>query len=65
MTLALAPDLSDVDRALLSDPQTSGGLLVACAPGQAGQVLEIFTQDGFGRAAVIGQLVPGAGLTVR
>jgi selenide,water dikinase len=62
--VTLATTLTDVDRALLSDPQTSGGLLVACAPEQVDDVLAIFAQGGFARAAVIGQLAPGAGLTV-
>jgi selenide,water dikinase len=45
-----APD----DRALLTDPQTSGGLLVACAPGAADAVLETFRRHGFAEAGVIG-----------
>jgi selenide, water dikinase len=44
------------DRALLTDPQTSGGLLVACAPGAAGAVLETFGRHGFTEAAVIGEV---------
>ena len=47
--------LSDEDRALLTDPQTSGGLLVACAPEAAGAVLDCFRQHGFGQASVIGR----------
>ena len=45
---------------LLSDPQTSGGLLVACEAERAAQVLEIFRQDGFVEAAIIGSLHAGA-----
>ncbi len=45
-------------RKLLTDPQTSGGLLVACSPEAAPAVLDIFREEGFDRAAVIGQ--PGA-----
>lgn len=44
---------------LLCDPQTSGGLLVACAPEVAESVLEIFNQQGFGYASVIGNLITG------
>ncbi len=51
----------DVARALLSDPQTSGGLLVACARDAAEQVLQIFQRHGFDDAAVIGQVVEGPG----
>jgi selenide,water dikinase len=56
--VALAQDLGAVDQDLLSDPQTSGGLLVACAPDSVDAVLEIFRQQGFANAAEIGALVP-------
>ena len=46
-------------QALLTDPQTSGGLLVACAPEDAEAVLATFRTQGFERAAVIGQLREG------
>ena len=49
----------DAERALLTDPQTSGGLLVACAPEVVTEVLSLFLQQGFERAAVIGQVVKG------
>ncbi len=51
---------TDVDRALLTDPQTSGGLLVACASDAADEVLTLFRAEGFDRAAVIGEMAPGA-----
>ena len=63
--VTLAPTLTEADRALLSDPQTSGGLLVACAPEQVDQVLAIFAKAGFSRAGVVGRMVAGAGLAVR
>ena len=47
------------DRALLTDPQTSGGLLVACAPDAVPQVLEIFRRRGFATASVIGEMRAG------
>jgi selenide,water dikinase len=47
-------------RKLLTDPQTSGGLLVACAPEAANAVLDIFRAKGFAQAAVIGRLEAGA-----
>jgi selenide,water dikinase len=50
----------DDAKALLTDPQTSGGLLVACAPDAADDVLSIFRADGFTDAAVIGEVVSGA-----
>ena len=49
----------DWQKAILTDPQTSGGLLVACAPDSANQALEVFHRHGFGRAAVIGRLEAG------
>jgi selenide,water dikinase len=49
----------DAERALLTDPQTSGGLLVACAPDAVDAVLDVFRRDGFAQAAVIGECVAG------
>ena len=52
-------------RKLLTDPQTSGGLLVACAAEAENSVLEIFRNKGFAEARVIGSLAAGpARLTV-
>ncbi len=47
-------------RKLLTDPQTAGGLLVACAPEVADAVLAVFRTEGFADAAVIGRLSAGA-----
>ena len=47
-----------VHQALLSDPQTSGGLLVSCEPGAVDAVLATFARHGFGQAAVVGQVTP-------
>jgi selenide,water dikinase len=47
-------------RKLLCDPQTSGGLLVACAPEAADEVLQAFHADGFAGACVIGKVGAGA-----
>jgi selenide,water dikinase len=44
---------------ILTDPQTSGGLLVACDAASASAVMELFKQQGFKHAAQIGTL--GAG----
>jgi selenide,water dikinase len=51
----LAAELGDVERALLTDPQTSGGLLVASAPEAERDVLAIFRREGFGDATLIGR----------
>ncbi len=50
-----------VDRLLLSDPQTSGGLLAAVAPGAIDAVLERFRAAGFARAAVVGRFASSDG----
>jgi selenide,water dikinase len=53
------------ERALLTDPQTSGGLLVTCAPEGLDEVLGTFRSEGFDRAAVIGDIAAGVpGVTV-
>ncbi|MDO8713658.1 MAG: selenide, water dikinase SelD [Polynucleobacter sp.] len=43
-------------QALLTDPQTSGGLLVSCSPDAVNDVLEIFKQHEFFSARVIGKM---------
>ncbi len=58
-------NMNDWQQKLLTDPQTSGGLLVACAPESADKILDEFKQRGFGDARVIGSMVEGkAGVTV-
>ena len=47
-------------RDLLCDPQTSGGLLVACSPDSVDPVLDCFRSGGFGEAAVIGHMTADA-----
>ena len=54
----LPPNFAAVDQALLSDPQTSGGLLVSCAPQAVDQVLAVFRRHGFEGAAEIGVVHP-------
>jgi selenide,water dikinase len=46
-------------RKLLTDPQTSGGLLVACAPEAVAAVLAEFKKGGFAQARPIGGLAAG------
>ncbi|HUP07788.1 MAG TPA: selenide, water dikinase SelD [Caldimonas sp.] len=53
------PDGFDtVDQALLTDPQTSGGLLVSCTPQAVGSVIDVFRRHGFADAADIGEVTP-------
>ncbi len=55
----LPADLPDWRRNLLTDPQTSGGLLIAVAADQAGALLDLARAEGFDRAAVVGRVVDG------
>ncbi|HXB18189.1 MAG TPA: selenide, water dikinase SelD [Steroidobacteraceae bacterium] len=57
-----APGISALEQALLCDPQTSGGLLVACAPEAVPAALEVLEREGCGQAAVIGEMSQGAPL---
>jgi selenide,water dikinase len=52
----LPAGFADEDRALLTDPQTSGGLLVSCAPEALDAVLAVFRRHGFDEAAVVGRI---------
>jgi selenide,water dikinase len=56
----LAAGAPEWQRKLLSDPQTSGGLLVACAPRAEKAVLAEFATRGFAKARTIGRLSAGA-----
>lgn len=55
----LPATLPDWRRDLLTDPQTSGGLLVAAAPEAAEEVLALAQTRGFGATRVVGRLIEG------
>jgi selenide,water dikinase len=57
--IELSPQLAPWQRALATDPQTSGGLLVACAPDAVDDVMAEFHKGGFADARPIGKLVAG------
>jgi selenide,water dikinase len=59
-----ADTIEDWQKNLLSDPQTSGGLLVSCAPEAESQVLKILHDAGFPFAQKIGSFAHGKGLSV-
>jgi selenide,water dikinase len=63
--IRLADSVAAVDKALLTDPQTSGGLLVACAPDAVEQVLAVFARHGFAAAAEVGEILPARADGVR
>jgi len=55
--VVLDPALSAAQQAVLSDPQTSGGLLVSCAPEAVEEVLATFRKFGFDGAARVGTVM--------
>jgi selenide,water dikinase len=57
--VTLPPDSPAWQRKMLTDPQTSGGLLVACEAGATQAVLDVFRAQGFRHACVIGELTAG------
>ena len=57
--VALPEGFPEWKRKLITDPQTSGGLLVSCAPEAVPSVLEAFRDKGFNDARVIGKLYSG------
>ncbi len=60
----LSPSITQIQKALLTDPQTSGGLLVSCSATAVEEVLAIFAMAGFADAAVIGEMTAGKGQVV-
>jgi selenide,water dikinase len=58
--ISLSAECNAIDQALLSDPQTSGGLLVACAPESVAEVLAVFHQHGFANACEVGEITAAA-----
>ena len=57
----LPEQFTAAQQALLTDPQTSGGLLVSCSPDAVNDVLDIFQQHHFGKACVIGKMIAKQG----
>jgi selenide,water dikinase len=55
----LPAELPDWKRDLLTDPQTSGGLLIAVAPEAADAVLALVRDRGFSAAAIVGRMAAG------
>jgi len=54
--VSLAANLPSECQTLMTDPQTSGGLLVCCSPDAIQDVLAIFKKHDFGHASVIGHI---------
>jgi selenide,water dikinase len=55
----LPANMPDWQRHLLTDPQTSGGLLISCAPERAETIVESIVAAGYAHARVIGQARSG------
>jgi selenide,water dikinase len=55
----VGPGIAEWQRKLLCDPQTSGGLLVACDQKMEAEILTAFRQLGFTEAVTIGRLGVG------
>lgn len=62
--IRLPEDCPDWQRQILTDPQTSGGLLVSCEAEAADAILRTVTDAGFGTARRIGIVEAGAGVSV-
>lgn len=58
--VVLPADLPTWRRALLTDPQTSGGLLIACAAECADQICSEIQKAGYPKARIIGSASAGA-----
>jgi selenide,water dikinase len=58
-SVVLPPGLADWQRHVMTDPQTSGGLLVSCAPDRANAIRETLVSDGYPFARIVGRIEPG------
>jgi selenide,water dikinase len=57
--VTLPPDFPEWKKSLLTDPQTSGGLLIACAPHRAEALRAQIETDGYPRVRIIGSASEG------
>jgi selenide,water dikinase len=57
--IVLPDELPDWQRTLLTDPQTSGGLLVACAPERVDEICASIRDAGYPPARIIGKASGG------
>ncbi|MDH5339689.1 MAG: selenide, water dikinase SelD, partial [Rubrivivax sp.] len=54
--VTLPAGFADEDQVLLTDPQTSGGLLVCCDAAAVGEVMDVFRRHGFATVAEVGEI---------
>jgi selenide, water dikinase len=57
--VTLPPGMPDWQRTLLCDPQTSGGLLIACEKDESAAIVDLLKRRGFTHAALIGEFRAG------
>jgi selenide,water dikinase len=57
--VSLPNSLPDWQRHLLTDPQTSGGLLVSCVPDRAEHIRKLIVGDGYPFAGIVGRIEVG------
>ena len=58
-SISLPADFPDWRRDLLTDPQTSGGLLIACEAGRAAKITNTIIDSGYPQARIIGRADAG------
>lgn len=58
--VSVPDDMDQWKLNLLTDPQTSGGLMVSCPPDRADAVVKLFHDQGYGHATIIGDMNAGA-----
>jgi selenide, water dikinase len=58
-SISLPADFPDWQRDLLTDPQTSGGLLIACEPGRAAEITKMIIDSGYPQARIVGRADAG------
>lgn len=57
--------VTEIDRKITADPQTSGGLLLAVPPERLDALLQALAEEGAPCAAVVGRLIEGDRIQVR
>ena len=58
------PDFTAFDQTLLTDPQTSGGLLIAASPDSVASVMDVLKEEGFDHSKEVGEVKMGEGSVI-
>jgi selenide, water dikinase len=59
-SINLPASFAEWQRHLLTDPQTSGGLLIACAQNKAADVRQMIVDAGYSHASIVGNVTSGS-----